>query len=83
MMSRDISFQICCNPASTSFKLVGCPIDSRYARLEINLEIGQTKEVCNSAETVLRYFGRVRSSIVLLKNGSWEPLHKWQHMWLK
>ncbi|GFW04693.1 hypothetical protein TNCV_3897451 [Trichonephila clavipes] len=22
-------------------------------------------------------------SIVLLKNGSWEPLHEWQHMWLQ
>ncbi|GFX72963.1 hypothetical protein TNCV_2814031 [Trichonephila clavipes] len=26
---------------------------------------------------------RVRPSIVLLKNGSWEPLHEWQHMWLQ
>ncbi|GFT23133.1 hypothetical protein TNCV_1858651 [Trichonephila clavipes] len=23
------------------------------------------------------------STIVLLKNGSWEPLHEWQHMWLQ
>ncbi|GFU94010.1 uncharacterized protein TNCV_2390991 [Trichonephila clavipes] len=22
-------------------------------------------------------------SIVLLKNGSWEPLHEWKHMWLQ
>ncbi|GFV08901.1 hypothetical protein TNCV_3821441 [Trichonephila clavipes] len=26
---------------------------------------------------------RARPSIVLLKNGSWEPLHEWQHVWLK
>ncbi|GFW65009.1 hypothetical protein TNCV_392751 [Trichonephila clavipes] len=25
MMSRDISFHICCNHASSSFKRVGCP----------------------------------------------------------
>ncbi|GFX23767.1 hypothetical protein TNCV_3597091 [Trichonephila clavipes] len=37
----------------------------------------------NSAETVLRHHCRVRPSIDLLKNGSWEPLHEWQHMWLQ
>ncbi|GFX08356.1 hypothetical protein TNCV_3268451 [Trichonephila clavipes] len=36
----------------------------------------------NSAETVLRHPYCVRPSIVWLKNGSWEPLHEWQHMWL-
>ncbi|GFY48646.1 uncharacterized protein TNIN_192381 [Trichonephila inaurata madagascariensis] len=25
----------------------------------------------------------MRSSIVLLKNDSWKPLHAWQHMWLQ
>ncbi|GFX30395.1 uncharacterized protein TNCV_3460461 [Trichonephila clavipes] len=35
------------------------------------------------AETVLRHPFRMKSSIVLLKNGSWEPLHEWQHMCLQ
>ncbi|GFU69731.1 hypothetical protein TNCV_1221191 [Trichonephila clavipes] len=37
----------------------------------------------NSAETILWHPCRVRPSIVLLKNGSWEPLHELQHMWLQ
>ncbi|GFX44150.1 uncharacterized protein TNCV_4119461 [Trichonephila clavipes] len=47
MMSRDIALHICCNVASSSFKLVECPSrpnDPSYARLETNLEIGQAKE---------------------------------------
>ncbi|GFX14613.1 hypothetical protein TNCV_4016111 [Trichonephila clavipes] len=51
------------------------PNDPRYARLEKGSNSG------NSAETVLRHPFRVRLSIVFLKNGSWESLHEWQHIW--
>ncbi|GFV25290.1 hypothetical protein TNCV_4642511 [Trichonephila clavipes] len=45
-------------------------------------ESGMPRKGSNSAEIVLLYPCRVRPSIVLLKNGSWELLHEWQHMWL-
>ncbi|GFT53995.1 hypothetical protein TNCV_153561 [Trichonephila clavipes] len=44
---------------------------------------GRPRKGSNSAETVLRHPCPVRPSIILLKNGSWEPLHEWQHMWLQ
>ncbi|GFU69039.1 hypothetical protein TNCV_3785601 [Trichonephila clavipes] len=37
----------------------------------------------NKAKTVLGHLCRMRPSIVVLKNGSWEPLHEWQHMGLQ
>ncbi|GFW79096.1 hypothetical protein TNCV_3631271 [Trichonephila clavipes] len=44
---------------------------------------GRPRKSSNSAETDLRHLCRVRPSIVLLKTGSWEPMHKWKHMWLQ
>ncbi|GFV81947.1 uncharacterized protein TNCV_3151451 [Trichonephila clavipes] len=41
---------------------------------------GRPRKGSNSAETVLGLRCRVSPSIVLLKIGSWEPLHDWQHM---
>ncbi|GFV36708.1 hypothetical protein TNCV_1033841 [Trichonephila clavipes] len=40
------------------------------------------KKVLSSQEELCKPC-RVRPSIVLLKNGSWEPLHEWQHMCLQ
>ncbi|GFW62828.1 hypothetical protein TNCV_4451771 [Trichonephila clavipes] len=44
---------------------------------------GRPRKGSNSVETVLGHLSRVRPSMVLLKNDSWEPLHEWQHMWLQ
>ncbi|GFV34406.1 hypothetical protein TNCV_1776951 [Trichonephila clavipes] len=44
---------------------------------------GRPRKGSNSVETVLSHTCRVKPSIVLLKNGSWESLHEWQHMWLQ
>ncbi|GFT70563.1 hypothetical protein TNCV_1133221 [Trichonephila clavipes] len=44
---------------------------------------GRPRKGSKSAETVLLHPCRMKLSIVLLKNGSWEPLHEWQHMWLQ
>ncbi|GFU50594.1 integrase catalytic domain-containing protein [Trichonephila clavipes] len=41
------------------------------------------RKCSNSAETVLGQPCRVRQSIILLENGSWDPLPEWQHMWLQ
>ncbi|GFW18413.1 uncharacterized protein TNCV_1184411 [Trichonephila clavipes] len=73
-MSCDIAFHICCNLASGSFKLVGCPNDPRYAQLETNWGSGRPRKSSNSAETLTCC---VRPNNALLKNGSCEPLHEW------
>ncbi|GFX11725.1 hypothetical protein TNCV_4340711 [Trichonephila clavipes] len=44
---------------------------------------GRARKDINRVETVLCHPCHVRPSIVLLKNGSWEPLHEWQHMCLQ
>ncbi|GFU43835.1 hypothetical protein TNCV_652261 [Trichonephila clavipes] len=44
---------------------------------------GNPRKGSNSAETVLLHPSPVRPSIAYLKNGSWEPLHEWQHKWLQ
>ncbi|GFT34074.1 hypothetical protein TNCV_4385131 [Trichonephila clavipes] len=44
---------------------------------------GRPRKGSNSAETVLWHPCRMRPNIVLLKNGSWEPLPECQHMWLQ
>ncbi|GFV43092.1 hypothetical protein TNCV_5027821 [Trichonephila clavipes] len=44
---------------------------------------GRPRKGSNCAKTVLGHPCRLRPSIVLLKNGFWEPLHEWQHMWLQ
>ncbi|GFU79318.1 hypothetical protein TNCV_2138411 [Trichonephila clavipes] len=44
---------------------------------------GWPRKGSNSAKTVLGHPCRVSPSIVLLKSGSWELLHEWQHMWLQ
>ncbi|GFW86001.1 uncharacterized protein TNCV_1968091 [Trichonephila clavipes] len=45
--------------------------------------LGKPRKGSKSAENVLWHPCRVRPSIVLFKNGSWEPLHEGQHMWLQ
>ncbi|GFU83316.1 hypothetical protein TNCV_3739271 [Trichonephila clavipes] len=44
---------------------------------------GRSRKGSNSAGIVLWHLCRVKLSIVLLENGSWDPLHEWQHMWLQ
>ncbi|GFY31846.1 hypothetical protein TNCV_4201541 [Trichonephila clavipes] len=44
---------------------------------------GRPRNGSNSAVTFLCHTCRIRPSTVLLKNGSWEPLHEWQHIWLQ
>ncbi|GFW75982.1 hypothetical protein TNCV_351671 [Trichonephila clavipes] len=44
---------------------------------------GRPRKGSNSTETVLCHPCRVGPNIVLLKNGSWKPLHEWQHMFLQ
>ncbi|GFV34315.1 hypothetical protein TNCV_4023301 [Trichonephila clavipes] len=44
---------------------------------------GRPRKGSNRAEIVLGHPYRARPSIAMLKNGSWESLHEWQHMWLQ
>ncbi|GFV42530.1 hypothetical protein TNCV_2905391 [Trichonephila clavipes] len=45
---------------------------------------GRLRKDSSSVETVTHLLCKgMRSRTVLLKNGSLEPLHEWQHMWLQ
>ncbi|GFU51120.1 hypothetical protein TNCV_2549271 [Trichonephila clavipes] len=59
------------------------PNDPRYAGLETCLGIGKTKEEYEKCKYSLVTPLPCEPSIVLFKNGSWEPFHEWQHMWLE
>ncbi|GFT19787.1 hypothetical protein TNCV_4992511 [Trichonephila clavipes] len=87
MIYSDISIYICCNLAlvrlnSWDAQLI-VPNDPRYARLEINMGITKAKEELRQSSESLVKPCRMRPSLVLLKNGSWEPLQEWKHMWLQ
>ncbi|GFT04529.1 hypothetical protein TNCV_1930341 [Trichonephila clavipes] len=88
-MYLDISFHICFNLASSSFKLTGCPTHrpkwSKICSIGDKSEdrAGQERIVTVRIQSCDGHPCHVRSSIVFLKNVSLEPLHEWQLMWLQ
>ncbi|GFW77711.1 hypothetical protein TNCV_134021 [Trichonephila clavipes] len=60
---------------------MGCP-NSRPKGSQICLIGDKSGDWAGQGNSIVTLC-RVRLSIVLMKNGFWEPLQEWQHMWLQ